>query len=478
MSETIGELIIPGTYIEVRAEGLIGVGGIATGNIGVVGTASRGPLDEVVILGSSADALAVFGAPDPFPDDPAATAHLTLARTLDQLFAGGASTVYAVRVANLAADVEMRSMTWQVAAGATNLFTLTATSPGTWANDIQATLTQGANGGPARLVLQLGRIREVFEAATAARLAREVNEESSLVRASTVADANADAAPTTVTPAAAADRGGPDGAGAMGTLIPEIADGLALLEGEEINIVVVAGYGADTAAAVLLTHLEHTESAGNERIAILGTRSDQLSGIAQDSASVSNGRVVLVAPGLVTNDAAQPSLPQIDLPPAYAAALVAGKLASLAPHVSLTNKDVPAPGLTQLYNRSQQKELLQERIMVLFRNLGFRALRGLTTDDGPFRQISVRRIVDYAKAGVRKGSNPYIGRLNNPRVRTALRATLDGFLAQMVQDEMLTAYTLDVAATRRQEIEGICAVTMTLQPTFSIDFIRVTMILQ
>jgi len=150
----------------------------------------------------------------------------------------------------------------------------------------------------------------------------------------------------------------------------------------------------------------------------------------------------------------------------------------MAPHISLTNKDVAALGLTQLYSRAQQKQLLQERIMVLFRNLGFRALRGLTTDTGPFRQISVRRIVDYAKAGVRKGSNPYIGRLNNVRVRTAMRATLDGFLAQMVQDEMLTAYTLTVDATRRQEIEGVCSVTMTLQPTFSIDFIRVTMILQ
>jgi hypothetical protein len=42
MSETITEMILPGTYIEVRAEGLISVGGISTGNIGVVGTASRG----------------------------------------------------------------------------------------------------------------------------------------------------------------------------------------------------------------------------------------------------------------------------------------------------------------------------------------------------------------------------------------------------------------------------------------------------
>ena len=48
MSESIAEMVIPGTYIEVRAEGLISVGSIATGNIGVVGTASRGPVDTVV----------------------------------------------------------------------------------------------------------------------------------------------------------------------------------------------------------------------------------------------------------------------------------------------------------------------------------------------------------------------------------------------------------------------------------------------
>ena len=76
------------------------------------------------------------------------------------------------------------------------------------------------------------------------------------------------------------------------------------------------------------------------------------------------------------------------------------------------------------------------------------------------------------------GANPYIGKLNNARVRAALKATLDGFLSQMVLDEMLTGYELEVSATRAQEIRGICIVTMTLQPTFSIDFIRVTMNLQ
>lgn len=34
------EMILPGTYIEVRDEGLISAGRISTGNIGIVGTAS------------------------------------------------------------------------------------------------------------------------------------------------------------------------------------------------------------------------------------------------------------------------------------------------------------------------------------------------------------------------------------------------------------------------------------------------------
>src|SRR5690348_16458070 len=143
MSEAIGEMIIPGTYIEVRAEGLIGVGGIATGNVGVVGTASCGPVSTVQILGSYAEAVDTFGAYDRWPGTDVAPA-LTLTRTLEQVFKGGASTVYAVRVANLAAGTTMKSMFWTVRGdGDATLFTLTATSPGTWANTIKATLTVG-----------------------------------------------------------------------------------------------------------------------------------------------------------------------------------------------------------------------------------------------------------------------------------------------------------------------------------------------
>ena len=62
-------------------------------------------------------------------------------------------------------------------------------------------------------------------------------------------------------------------------------------------------------------------------------------------------------------------------------------------------------------------------------------------------------------------------------MRQALKGAINGFLAGMIDDEMLVSYELDVSATREQEIRGIAQVTMTLRPTFSIDYIKVVMFL-
>ena len=45
----------------------------------------------------------------------------------------------------------------------------------------------------------------------------------------------------------------------------------------------------------------------------------------------------------------------------------------------------------------------------------------------------------------------------------------------MVLNEALIGFTLDVSATREQEVAGTAVVTMSLQPTFSIDFVKVIM---
>jgi len=163
---------------------------------------------------------------------------------------------------------------------------------------------------------------------------------------------------------------------------------------------------------------------------------------------------------------------------AYTAAAIAGMLAALPPHISLTNKPVAVANLEVAFNNAQLTELVQNGVTAVEKSPGILVLRGQTTQvQGAFREITTRRIIDYAKYGVRSAAQPYIGLLNNDRVRAALRATINSFLKQMLDDEMLVGYTLDVTATRDQQIAGIAQVTMTLQPVFSINFIHVTMIL-
>jgi len=158
---------------------------------------------------------------------------------------------------------------------------------------------------------------------------------------------------------------------------------------------------------------------------------------------------------------------------------VAGLLSSLPAHVSPTNKPLSAEDLQVYFTNAELEQLIEARVLAVERHNGFRILKGITTTTGSaFSQITTRRIVDFAKFGVRSASDPFIGLLNNERVRTALKTSINSFLTQMVKDEMLVAYDLSVSATRDEQIRGIASVVMTLQPVFSIDFIKVTMFLE
>lgn len=472
MAEAIAEMVLPGTYIEVRAEGLISAGAISTGNIGIVGTAARGPRNEVRGIGSYAEALDQFGAYDAFDSPTTADHPLTLTRALERAFGGGARNVFAVRIAN--GDPATATAAVK-AAGNKAGFTISAVDAGSYGNDISySVVNEGTDADPIwKLTLTLRTTKEVFAGATVGDV------QTALVgsRLVTVGVAsNATLGFDTVDPANKLS-GGTDLPNVSSV---DIADGLSQLLDDPVNIVLVAGVGSDVARGVVAAHLEQAENEAHERIAVLGaptsgTKSDATP-VLDEAESLNDDRIVLVAPGMKATDARTGQ--EIDLPPPYLAATIAGMLSTLAPQVSLTNKTVPIDGLDVSYSAPTYENLLQNRVLLVRKKLGFQVVKGITTDSGAFRQISVRRIVDYAKTGVRSGADPYIGRLNNARVRAALKATIDGFLSQMVLDEMLVGYDLEVTATRSEEIQGICRVTMTLLPTFSIDFIRVTMNLQ
>jgi len=644
----MSEMIIPGTYIDVRAEGLISAGRIATGIVGIVGTASAGPVGVPVTLSGYGSARDAFGVPDDYGSPVDGANPLTLTRALQQLYGNGASSVIAVRVAKSTA----RAATFTVKDGSGHtVATVAALTPGTWGNEIQVTvgeakapcritgerqtsgfaalgyrtvrpssenriqITRGdtrrvdaldivyrfisrneevvanasnqfflanpkvanvpavnelkvvnASGlmvrtfGSGAIVYGAGappalneiRVNQTtgeltFEASqvptagqkiiatygvdhdppaagevlvtvwdgdldfhtgeapsaangdvlTASYLVEPENaievtlahgaiKESYTVcdgrllaarlATSALARATADATFGNQQPAlgvtgyfgTGSNVRGANGAEAGAD---EYAAGLDTLSNMLVNIVVLAGQDAETMGSVLIGHLNQTEETDHERIGVIGCAGETVPEFLGHS--IADDRVILVAPGIRSPDG-------IRLPPAYTASAVAGLISSLPVQTSLTNKTVNVPGLVVEANRGEQEQLIKRNVLTLVRKEGFRIVKGLTTDGegAAFSAIPTRRIVDFAKYGVRSASNPYIGKLNNARVRAALKATLDAFLTRMVQDEALTGYELEVSATRAQEIAGEVSVTMTLQPTFSIDYIRVTMTLQ
>ncbi|MEM1170528.1 MAG: phage tail sheath C-terminal domain-containing protein [Cyanobacteria bacterium P01_H01_bin.35] len=462
MSQT---MILPGTYIEVRDEGLIRAGGVATGNIGIVGTAEKGPLDEVKLLSSLSEAKEIFGDKDKLQDG---TKELTLIRALELIYKNGGKTVYAVRTGK---DATPASYTLKK--GKAELLKLAAKTPGTWGNNIGLEITT-LEENKQEVKLFHGVIEEKYDINSVAELKTQIDKKSVLVTATFVEPKTSDneqELPDDIPNNPDLFSNGTNGENAEQS---HYENGLALLENEIINIVLLAGQD-DQMVTVLEGHLKTTADIKRERIGIIGSSlkngKDDLNTIAQHT--LNSDRLIFTAPGILSTSNKQ----QNKLPGAYTAAAVAGLIASVPPKTSPTNKTLVIEGLTTEFNSSQLEKLVSSRVLAVEKRNGYRIVKGITTEDGAWTQITTRRIVDYAIYGVRSSCDPYIGKLNNERVRGAMKATIDSFLTGMVEDEALVSYELDVAATRDQEIQGKVMVTMTLQPTFSIDFIQVTMYL-
>ncbi len=329
-----------------------------------------------------------------------------------------------------------------------------------------------------KVTLRLGAVEEIYTVASGKDLAADIEALSSLVDAREEANS---AEPPEKFSSADDFRlfgTGSNTRGDNGAIGADYKKGLEKLLNEPAHIIVAAGQGHGAIGADLTAHCQAASSDQNkrERIGVVGSgpgeKLDEILGHTLDS-----DRMVLVAPGIEAID--RPSGKAVTLPGAYAAAAVAGLLSSYSAQVSLTNKPLAVRGLEQRYTNAELTRLVQARVLALQEKLGFRIVKGITTaTNTAWHQITTRRIVDYAKFGVRSAANPYIGLLNNERVRGALRATINSFLAEMVNDEKLVSYELEVTATREEERQGIARVTMVLRPTFSIDFIKVTMYLE
>ena len=381
MAETfsLSELVIPGTYIDVRAEGLIGVGGLSTGNIGIVGTARNldengdpvvdedgNPVDitgKTFILSDYATAQETLGRYDAFSQK-----TLNLTRAIELLYRNGARTVFA-------------------------------------------------------------RALDPDDAATGDFTAAS----SELVK-------------------------------------------------DNVNILVAPELSTDDALDVLRPVLESAENNGRDVIAVVGSTRPKSTtsrpGTVQRPAYPGRARHrhhESVDRGRSTRQKQRRGAPRH-----LHGGRRGGSSEHPAPQYSPTNKVLAGckePGPEVLLRPGEGTR--QGGVLVLEEPPGrARGARHQHGDGrhGPFKQITTRRITDFAKAGIRQASNPFIGRSTTSASRGAAGA-IDGFLTTMVADEALIGYSWRSLPRAQDEIAGRAIVNAVIQPTFSIDFVAVTLVL-
>ena len=161
---------------------------------------------------------------------------------------------------------------------------------------------------------------------------------------------------------------------------------------------------------------------------------------------------------------------------------VAGLISRLNYYESPTFKVIS--GLSKLeknYTPSEQMELLKAGIVPLEaqKGRGIVLVKGISTSK---EQISVTRIADHAVRGVKGVSDLFIGTLNSPTGRAALKGKIVEFLSRMESEGALVPSTdgkeppflVDVYSSELDFAQGIVRVNIAVRPVRAMDYIYAT----
>jgi hypothetical protein len=168
------------------------------------------------------------------------------------------------------------------------------------------------------------------------------------------------------------------------------------------------------------------------------------------------------------------------------AGAVAGLVSKLSYYESPTFK--PLTGIADLearYTPSQLMELLKNGILAIEarRGRGIIVEKGITTSK---EQISVMRIADHAVRGAKNVAENFIGTLNTPGGRTALREKLTEFFLTMAKEESIVPSTdlkeppflVDVYSSELDFAQGIVRADIAVRPVRAMDYIYATITVQ
>ena len=441
-------LVVPDLYVQIVPPQNLFLNGVPTNVIGLVGTASWGPVGQPAIIGSMSDYAAAFG--------PVMARKYDMGTQIAAAVQQGASNFRCVRVTDgtdTAATLTLPGTS----------FTLVALYSGSLGNQIAVSLGTGSQAGTWRMTVALPGLQpEVFDnvggagAAFWTNLANAINAGTGLQRGpSHLVVANAggtSVAPSSISTSFAAGTPGSDGAGSAtaatlvgSDIIPR--HGMYALRGQGCSIGVLAD--ADDSS-------QWTTQAAfglQEGLYMI------LTGPAADT--IANAVAAKQAVGLDTyacklmfgdwiwwNDQTNTALRLIS-PQGF----VAGRLSNLSPEQSSLNKPLysivgtqksGAPGTTQQasYSSAELGVLLGAGIDVIANPQpagSFWGLRGghNASSNASTNGDNYTRLTNYIAATLASGMGQYVGQVINQSLFRRIRATQLSFLQAMLGQGLL-----------------------------------------
>lgn len=450
-------LSVPDLYVQIVPPQLLALNGIASNLVGAVGSASWGPVNQPVVLGSYADLTIAFGPP--------VARKYDLGTQVAVACAQGAAAFVGVRVTD-GTDVAASYALLYSSGGYPAL--LTALYSGSLGNQIGLALQPGSKAGSWRLVLSLpGRVPEVFDNidATAGavtfwnNLVAAVNHGTGALRGPSGLVVASLGTATTTTPAAITGQSllnGTDGAsGVTATSLVGVdgsaRSGLYALRGQGCAMALLAD--CDT-PSTWSTQVAFGLSEGVYMI-LTGPAGDTISNaiVSKQAAGVDSYAAKLMFGDWLSWFDQTNQITRLVSPQGF----VAGRLSNLSPEQSSLNKPlygivasqrsgVVGSSQSSTYSNAELTTLFQAGIDVICNPAPggpYWTVRSghNTSSNAAVNTDSYTRLTNYLAATLAAGMGGFVGQLITTTLFANIRATLLGFLGNLLGQGVLGSST-------------------------------------
>ena len=448
--------VIPGVEIEVVKE-IIPPAAYPSGVVALVGTSEKGSVLTATHVSSWKEFTEIFGS----------STGYTVTREAKQCFQNGVFEVVVTRIAGRGG--KEAALTLKDAKKVSTV-ELKARSVGEDGNKIKAKIEKGESENTVTLLITDGEVIEVLDdlvmdQKSGRYLIDYVNQNSKLVMAEDLKSSTVfpDKNPALVVEVL---KGGKEPG------MPAKEDYEAALEKLESEPEVDMVCACDVSDPSIHSYVEaHCKNMSNEAMGRIGIgtvgKGEAVGEIIKRTEKLSSDRFVIVAPYGV-------------------AGAVAGLISQLSYFESPTYKALSGVSdLERAYSPSELRQLLNTGILPLQaqRGRGIIVVKGITTSK---EQINVMRTADQAVRMVKAIGEQFIGTLNSPTGRSALREKLTELMIRMEKEGAIVpsadltepAFVVDVYCSELDFAQGIVRVDLAVRPVRAIDYIYATVVVQ